>query len=399
MLPFSKRFRRVAATTAAMTSGMAGLLALPAGQADALGSSPQPPVSVFAVVAGNEPAGVYTELSSLAQFSSPALDMPAHLRHDAPGRYSVFFSGPDIGTVPTAGVHVRAVTGGNCMPFDGITPSRHPGLQIDIACFDSAGRPADRRFTLDYNAHGTTHGALVSASTTSAPVSSDWHVAAPQEGGGTTRVTYSHTAPGQYTFDLPYLSGAAPESFAVTALAPLAQADTGEVPDVVCGTTARTLAAGDAGPVRRVWVSCRDAVSGLPAPAATRVNISYVRGVNLAGASGVKEAYFTAPRTVGNTPVVLDDEAVHNPVAGAVTLQRNAVGSYTVDIANQQSDVGYASVVATANGSAALCSASVPDQSRPGHVSVNCRDSAGFTDTGFQLHFVSQRLSFRLPSL
>ncbi|MGQ4365440.1 hypothetical protein [Streptomyces sp. SAS_272] len=316
--------------------------------------------------------------------------MPAHVRHDAPGRYSVFFSGPDIGTVPTAGIHVRSITDGNCMPFDGITPNRHPGLQIDIICLDSAGRPANRRFTLAYNAHGTARGALVNASTTSAPVSANWHLAAPQEGGGTARVTYNHPAPGRYTFDLPQLSAAGPESFAVTALAPLAQADTGDVPDVVCGTTARRLVAGDAGPVRRVWVSCRDAVSGLPAPAATRVNISYAQGVNLTGASGVKEAYFTSPRTVTNTPMVLGDEVVHNPGEGAVILQRNATGRYTVDIANQQLDIGYASLVATANGSAARCNASVPDQSRPGHVSVSCRDSAGFTNTGFQLHFVSR---------
>ncbi|WP_405803817.1 hypothetical protein OG729_01845 [Streptomyces sp. NBC_00210] len=399
---FFSSFRRSSAHIA-VAAGVAAstLVSLPA-PAAAAGSAPPPRVSVFAVVAGNEPAGVYTDLSLLAFHSSVSLDLPAHVRHDATGRYAVYFSGPDLGTVPTAGLHVRAMTDGNCMPFDGITPSRHPGLQIDVACFDSAGRPADRRFTIAYNARGAAHGALVTAATAPGAMSSDWRVAEPQDTGGAARVAYTHPSPGLYTFDLPYLPGTAPESFATTALAPIAEAGTGRIPNVVCGTTGRALIPGDAGPVRQISVTCRDAVTGQMAPGGTRIHVGYTRGVNLTGASGVSEAYFTAPWISTNSRVVLPDSAVHDPgpvTTGAVAVQRHAVGQYTVDIANQEGTIGYASIVATANGSTALCRASVPDPDRPGHLSVVCRSDAGQMDTGFHLHFVSRKLRLRLSPL
>ncbi|MGW0697899.1 hypothetical protein ACWD0A_00835 [Streptomyces sp. NPDC002867] len=391
---FFSRLRRspahlaVAASVAAST-----LVSLPA-PAAAAGSPAPPRVSIFAAVAGNEPAGTYTDLSPLAFHSSVPLDMPAHVRHDATGRYSVFFSGPDLGTAPTAGLHVRAMTDGNCMPFDGITPSRHPGLQIDVACFDSAGRPADRRFTIAYNARGAAHGAMVTAATAPGAVSSDWRLAEPQDTGSAARVAYTHPSPGQYIVDLPYLPGTAPESFAVTALAPIAEAATGRIPDVVCGTTGRALIPGDAGPVRQISVICRDAVTGGLAPGGTRIHVGYTRGVNLAGASGVGEAYLTAPWISTNSRVVLPNSAVHDPgpvTTGAVAVQRHATGQYTVDIANQEPDIGYASLIATANGSTALCRVWVPDPGRPGHLSVVCRSHAGPIDTSFHLHFVSKK--------
>lgn len=67
---FFSSFRRSSAHIA-VAAGVAAstLVSLPA-PAAAAGSAPPPRVSVFAVVAGNEPAGVYTDLSLLAFHSS-----------------------------------------------------------------------------------------------------------------------------------------------------------------------------------------------------------------------------------------------------------------------------------------------------------------------------------------
>ncbi|MFF3062431.1 hypothetical protein [Streptomyces sp. NPDC057909] len=387
--------RRVGAAAAAVCS-LSGL---------ALGASASPASALdtvkagFAVVGGNEPIGSFVDMSSTAAYNSAGVGpagAPASVYHVKTGYYEVRFPGLATPKAQTeaVGVHARANGDANCMvEYDLTTYSSYVG--IPVTCFDSNGQYVDTPFTVTYTSGGSdTSGNVVSALTNhDFATASGQQTALRQQSSVGGSVTYNRSGTGAYSFDLPYLSNPGAETFTATAVTPGSPYGP-QLRDVTCGISNKTTVNTSTGPTRRVFVSCTDAVTGQPTD--SRVSLTYARGSNVLGRNfSLGEAYLATPKMTNIGWTTLTDTQAHDKiygVPGTVTVQRMAPGTYTVDLPHQGWGSSQPSIMATPDGSTANCSVvgSYITKSDTQHVTVLCRNAGTYTDTGFNLQFLTK---------
>ncbi|WP_371666619.1 hypothetical protein OG985_46295 [Streptomyces sp. NBC_00289] len=358
----------------------------------------------FAVIDGNEPIGSLIGMSANAAYNSAnPIGPPASVFHVKAGYYQVRF--PGLVTATTAmkavGVHVRAINDANCVPEHTVTKGYANGLSyvaVPVVCFDSNGHYADNPFTITYTGGASdTAGEVVSALTNDDfATSSGQRTAQYQQSSVSGSVTYNRSGTGAYSFDLPYLSNAGVETFAITALASGSPWYGTQLRDVTCGVTKKTIAKTSLGQARRVDVSCTDAVTGQPAD--TKVSVTYARGVNILGRANLGEAYMSAPKMTNTGWTALTKDQAYNKIYGlenlTVTVNRNAPGVYVVNLPKQALGITRPSVMATADGSAARCSVmgSYSTSNMTEQVTLFCKNPSGsYVDTGFNLQFLTKQ--------
>jgi hypothetical protein len=330
---------------------------------------------------------------------------PVLLRHFKTGSYGVQIAQlgdpTTFGNEPRGVVHVRAVGAdafcmsddlSNLNDFDNTTL-----LFIGVDCFDAKGAPADRPFTASYTRGGTQTGALVTARVDRNPKPDAAGAIKPsfQESSVGGQVTVKRTAPGDYAFTLPVLTGTGPGTLAVSPMAGL----NGTASAATCAITSTALI--NNATAKQVNVACRHVGDG-PDPSVGEaadpgIAITYAKRTNLLGVTALSSAYFGMPKTTADRTVLAADKArnqIFGQTDGAVTVLRKKAGSYQIDLQNQQGGFKPETTIVTAQGAANVACRANPSITIPGNESdeqtllVKCKDFAGqLTDTAFQLQY------------
>lgn len=239
--------------------------------------------------------------------------------------------------------------------------------------------PADLPFTVSATTADIDHGELVTAFLQS-PESTGLVVPSPQSSsiGGST--TVRRTGKGAWTFSLPHLDAAGPQTFVATALGGAA---------AVCRVASSKTVSG--GAVQEVSVRCRGPLG--KGPVDTKVQLAYARDNNALGASDVSTAYAFVARSTA--PVrLLPSTAVRNVVGGRVhdvLVTRSGAGRYRVDLRGQAGGARQTAAI-TPVGSTASCSVtsstSGPRSSQL--LDVACESPFGvLVDSAFHLQYTN----------
>jgi hypothetical protein len=161
-----------------------------------------------------------------------------------------------------------------------------------------------------------------------------------------------------------------------------------------CSIKGTALVSG--GTVEQVGVVCRrsgDAPGPDGEPVDPGVALTYAKDINLLGShSTLSTAYLTMPKTTAPFTVL---GSAHNQIfgqtSGAVTVLRKKIGTYQVDLQDQQGGSPPETAIVTAQGANAACRAN-PSVNIPGSdaqtMLVTCRTIAGQpVDSAFQLQY------------